>query len=437
MQIEFIGAPVSTIDEKIQDLIENSTKISLAIAYLQKSGVKKVVDYIEESKKNNTSIFVITSLNYGFTNPEALRDLIKLDIPCNIIHGENFHPKLYIFEKNDEDITIIIGYSNLSEGGLSTNYEANIILTGNISDLPIISAIEYFSYLKTKSIPIDKRIIELYCETKKFLELNDEIDKSNNYDLNNYLENLKSKTAINYKELMEKAQKQSEIGLNFYEIGDLKNALNFLRESNTIYNELISIDALSDKSDCIIGKIANLINMSWILLQLKELDEARIYADKAEVLSRSIDNQNYILDALAVVALTRGDKETKEMNKKCDKFIKIYESNKDNVDFEDYGIIGQIYSLSAECKLILKIRINDAYKQSYNSINYLEKALESTKSNFNSMITHCNIVKPIYIQNQIKPEPDFDDNIIQKHLEKALNIAKDDLKSEFWEAAIR
>ena len=322
---------------------------------------------------------------------------MKLDIPCNIIHGENFHPKLYIFEKNDEDITIIIGYSNLSEGGLSTNYEANIILTGNISDLPIISAIEYFSYLKTKSIPIDKRIIELYCETKKFLELNDEIDKSNNYDLNNYLENLKSKTAINYKELMEKAQKQSEIGLNFYEIGDLKNALNFLRESNTIYNELISIDVLSDKSDCIIGKIANLINMSWILLQLKELDEARIYADKAEVLSRSIDNQKYILDALAVVALTRGDKETKEMNKKCDTFIKIYESNKDNVDFEDYGIIGQIYSLSAECKLILKIRINDAYKQSYNSINYLEKALESTKSNFNSMITHCNIVKPIYM----------------------------------------
>ena len=42
-----------------------------------------------------------------------------------------------------------------------------------------------------------------------------------------------------------------------------------------------------------------------------------------------------------------------------------------------------------------------------------------------------------HIQNIIKPEPDFDDNIIQKHLEKALNIAKDDLKSEFWEAAIR
>lgn len=45
-----------------------------------------------------------------------------------------FHPKISYFLRNDKEVRAIIGSSNLSERGLMSNIEANIILVGDPSE---------------------------------------------------------------------------------------------------------------------------------------------------------------------------------------------------------------------------------------------------------------------------------------------------------------
>ncbi len=57
-----------------------------------------------------------------------------------IYHDEDeshsFHPKIYIFEKMGEKAKICIGSSNLTAGGLFTNYEADIELNLDLQAVP-------------------------------------------------------------------------------------------------------------------------------------------------------------------------------------------------------------------------------------------------------------------------------------------------------------
>src|SRR5208282_3120583 len=43
-----------------------------------------------------------------------------------------FHPKLYIFQNQNGKKSAILGSSNLTEGGLSKNYEANVQVDSHI-----------------------------------------------------------------------------------------------------------------------------------------------------------------------------------------------------------------------------------------------------------------------------------------------------------------
>jgi HKD family nuclease len=452
MKIEFIGAPFENIDGIIPKLLKTSNRVSIAVAFLQKSGVEKLKNYLGECNENGTSISVITGLNYSFTNPKALEELLNLDISCNIFQDENFHPKLYIFEKNETDVTVIVGSSNLSEGGLSTNYEANVILKGNVTESPIKNAIEYFSHLESKSIPLDETIIDLYSKTKEIKDnINSTIDdeyEELRAELTDYLNQKISSIELTSEEVVTlfiNAESNSNNGLDCYERGEMIEAYNLFKESCSIYdelsnafvlidNKLISIEKIENK-DCSIEKVSSLINMAWVLYQLHKSDEAKNCTDEAEVISKSKGNNKYLLEAIGLGAIIRGL--SKEANEKCDEFIKIYESNKDILENEDDYLIGNVYSSSAECKWEFKINHGNAYKHSLNAIQYFSKSIEHSDSKFATMIAYLNIAIAYHINNEIKPEPDFDCIEIKNIYEKALSIAEDELNSKFWEASVR
>lgn len=194
MQIEFVGSPIKNIKSKIRHLINNSENVKIAVAYLKNSGLESIKQSLKENRQNN-NISIITGLDFGITDSESLLELQNMNIGCNIINDLNFHPKLYIFE-NFDSATMILGSSNLSEGGLAINYEANIIITGKKSESPLKDAIEYFSFLQSKSIPLDEKIIKLYRESTlnsdKHVESNNEKER----ELKEYLTNI---TKINNK----------------------------------------------------------------------------------------------------------------------------------------------------------------------------------------------------------------------------------------------
>lgn len=434
MQVEFVGGPKNNIEDKIKELLIHSEKISIAVAFLENSGVAIIRQCIEEIK-NKVSISIITGLDFGITAPEALQELLNLGVCCNIFHGENFHPKLYIFEKNCNEATVIIGSSNLSKGGLSTNHEANIILSGDISEAPLSDSIKYFSYLYSKSVPLDDKIIELYIMRRN---LTDEIKKEVNKDekINKTVDELKEYlsqkvsavelTESEYEELLQ-AEKKFDEGWDLYEIGKMNDAYNIFKESYDIYKKLINVNGHIDN---FLSGITNcLLRMSMVLYLLHK--SAIKCTDEAEKFATLLENRTYLLQAIGLGALARGI--TKEANERCDKFIEIYESNKSSLEYSNYDLIGIIYLKSAECKFELNININLSYKHISYAIDYLEK-IDLSKGNYDTMISHSNVADAYILKNNIKPEPDKDEKNVLDHYNKALVIARNELKSEFWEA---
>ena len=75
-----------------------------------------------------TTISIVLGLDLGGTSKEVLQQLstwnVNVTVVKNRIPGHTFHPKVYLLEW-DASATIIIGSSNLTEGGLFRNYEGS------------------------------------------------------------------------------------------------------------------------------------------------------------------------------------------------------------------------------------------------------------------------------------------------------------------------
>jgi len=106
-----------------------------ATAYLTNGGFYILSDPIIEFVKRGGSIRMIVDIESGYSDYNAILEFATLvgDCKCKIFVGSNepnsgvFHPKFYLFYKNNETRTVI-GSSNLTRGGLLYNVEANIAL---------------------------------------------------------------------------------------------------------------------------------------------------------------------------------------------------------------------------------------------------------------------------------------------------------------------
>jgi phosphatidylserine/phosphatidylglycerophosphate/cardiolipin synthase-like enzyme len=65
------------------------------------------------------------------TTREGLQALLNCANQVYVYHDANrrrtFHPKLYIFERRNRYAEVVVGSSNLTESGLFSNYEFNVI----------------------------------------------------------------------------------------------------------------------------------------------------------------------------------------------------------------------------------------------------------------------------------------------------------------------
>jgi HKD family nuclease len=106
------------------------TEFRAAVAFVKRSGTKHVSSALAEFSKR-ASVNITAGIDSNGTSAEGLQDLISAVSRTGklwIFHNANsstFHPKIYLF-KNATNAEIVIGSGNLTEGGLYTNYEANI-----------------------------------------------------------------------------------------------------------------------------------------------------------------------------------------------------------------------------------------------------------------------------------------------------------------------
>lgn len=131
----------ANIRHALVDLAGHDTiELRVASAYVTQSGSNVLLEAISNSLGEAAFAAIpkmlVTSFDFGLTEPLALRDWLDLDNVCVLVAGapmiENglltptraFHPKMYAFGKNDATFNVLVGSANLTGRGLSVNAEA-------------------------------------------------------------------------------------------------------------------------------------------------------------------------------------------------------------------------------------------------------------------------------------------------------------------------
>lgn len=123
----------------LKDLLKGADRADFAVAFATETGVGQVLRRLYEIARRGHAR-VLTGLYEHETEPGALRLLLRAQedtrgrMSVRIAGHEKFHAKLYLIRKR-ETLYAIVGSSNLTEAGLLSGGERNVLLR-----LPVNSA---------------------------------------------------------------------------------------------------------------------------------------------------------------------------------------------------------------------------------------------------------------------------------------------------------
>lgn len=180
-------------------------------AFTSLAGINGIQKHLENAK-HLKSITIITGVDQKGTSKEALQALMQLKINSYVFFvlppSPIFHPKIYLFEGEDNS-ELIIGSSNLTANGLFTNVEVSILISidnQNTTDRKIVEGLkQYFSGLFNQTDPnlksltteliedlVKAKIIPTEAERK---ELQDKSEKTDKAETQNILSEIFPKRA--------------------------------------------------------------------------------------------------------------------------------------------------------------------------------------------------------------------------------------------------
>ena len=108
--------------------LKSCNEFWFSVAFLTKGGLMTLINTLKKTNEENIQGKILVSQYLNFTQPQALRTLLKFsNIETRIVTNGNFHSKGYLFKKCGH-CKIVIGSSNLTANALSTNKELNICL---------------------------------------------------------------------------------------------------------------------------------------------------------------------------------------------------------------------------------------------------------------------------------------------------------------------
>lgn len=175
------------LENVIKSELMEAAETRVAVAFLKKSGIVKVQKALDFNLiHNNANIEFIVGLDFKTTDHEALLELQNLKSKysnfkfyCFGDRQDNynslvFHPKIYLFN-NEKKYTAIVGSSNFTAGGLSTNFEVNTVFQESRKDTKYFSQVEsIYKEIKFQDsifVPNDE-YLEKYSIAKKEIDKN-------------------------------------------------------------------------------------------------------------------------------------------------------------------------------------------------------------------------------------------------------------------------
>jgi len=142
-KIQILSNTNYPLAEVIKSELIESTQVKIAVAFLRRTGIDEIYKSLDYAlRENNAQIEIIAGLDFKTTDSSALFALKDIEnkqknfkFYCFGDRRDNhndlvFHPKIYLFEtalSRNTKYTSIIGSSNLTGGGLISNFEVNSV----------------------------------------------------------------------------------------------------------------------------------------------------------------------------------------------------------------------------------------------------------------------------------------------------------------------
>ncbi|MDR0603216.1 MAG: phospholipase D-like domain-containing protein [Bacteroidales bacterium] len=142
-KIQILSNTNYPLSDVLKSELLESTQVKIAVAFLRCTGIDEIYKSLDYAlRENNAQIEIIAGLDFKTTDSNALLALKEIETKqknfkfyCFGDKRDNhndlvFHPKMYLFEtalSRNTKYTSIIGSSNLTGGGLTSNFEVNSI----------------------------------------------------------------------------------------------------------------------------------------------------------------------------------------------------------------------------------------------------------------------------------------------------------------------
>jgi len=144
VSIKFISNTAEKLVGNINQLFTWAEEIDISVAYCKTDAYNLV-----SKSFNGKKIRLLLGLDFCLTDVQPLRDILTKGYPCKIYKTpmtndeKSYHPKIYIAKRKNEG-RVVIGSSNLTNGGLYSNVEGNILLSGDTSEQGISEVLDFF-----------------------------------------------------------------------------------------------------------------------------------------------------------------------------------------------------------------------------------------------------------------------------------------------------
>lgn len=162
----------NTLEAFLQAAAKDASALDWASAFITNSGLNSVLYLLTAAAKKGKAR-VLTGLYQGFTEPAALRTLLRAQaaskgrLEVRLSKDRHFHWKAY-FVFGKQNVRVVVGSSNLTSDGLATSGEFNLMLSVAKGSPEVKRTHGLFEkHWHHDSTPLTKPIVDAYTKWRK------------------------------------------------------------------------------------------------------------------------------------------------------------------------------------------------------------------------------------------------------------------------------
>lgn len=147
---------IGNLSVALKRALARAESVYALVSFVRSSGVNALAEDFRRLSLAGGDVKLLTGDYLYLTEPDALLTLDRAGVETRLwkSHGQSFHPKAYLFERQDES-EIFVGSSNLSLSGITSGVEWNLrVVNGAFEGVdPVTAFLELF--YSDRTVPVN------------------------------------------------------------------------------------------------------------------------------------------------------------------------------------------------------------------------------------------------------------------------------------------